>query len=196
MRYHRGMARARARGITLIELMVVAAIASVLALLAYVAYGRYIRTSRITEGTNMVLGICNAQESYKNSTGSYLDVSASLKPGDLYPEKDPKNRKKTPWGDGKCSYCLKDWRVLDVKSDGPVWYGYATKAGSEAEDPSTKAPVTLSTGVVDYKALNKGPIDKPWYAVVGMADADGNGKYATIFGSSFNSQVVTDLEGE
>jgi prepilin-type N-terminal cleavage/methylation domain-containing protein len=186
------IARARARGLTLVEVMAVAAIIGVLAVLAYVGYGRYVRTAKATEATNMVGAIREAQENYKNTTGVYLNVSGGLGPSNLYPA--PPGTFRTPWG-GACSTCATPtgWKTLDVKSDAPVWFGYATVAGIG----TVTASLSTSKGAVDFLARNRGvAVTGPWYVVVAQADTNGDGVYWMVEGDSFTSELLVDNEGE
>jgi len=186
--------RQGSRGITLVELMAVAAIIGVLALLASVGYGRWIQSAKMAEATNMVGAIKNGQENYFSQAGRYLDVSPGVDVGSLYPLRDP-GPGKTAWG-APCSYCKADWQKLGVRADAPVYFSYATVA-DDALDPAARGVVfKLESGAVDWNKEAGGPITKPWYIVTAMADQNGNKKYAKVVGMSFNSRIITDAEGE
>ncbi len=195
---HRPNARLRARGFTLIEVMITAAIISVLAVLAVVGYGRFIRSARTAEATNMVGSIKTAQENYFSQTNRYFDVSKGLQPPQLFPAATPTSTK-TPWK-GDCAVCNAPnaWERLGVRATEPVWFGYATVAGDDATPPSAK-PTTFTIGTNPVNWANLAPggvVNKPWYIVSAMADANGNGKFAKVVSASFSSQVLTDNEGE
>ena len=190
----RAMIKARKRGVTLIEVMIVTAIIGVLAGLAYVGYGRYVRSAKMTEAYNMVNGIKAAQEHYKTETGFYADVSGGVAPANLYPKKP--GPFKTAWG-GACGTCNVPWTKLDVKSDAPVWFGYATRAGDESADPAAKGvSLSIKGTTIDFAAINGGAINKPWYVVVAQADTNGDGIYALVVATSFSTEILTDTEGE
>jgi type IV pilus assembly protein PilE len=79
---YRSMAasRIRARGVTLIELMVVVAVIAILAAVAYPSYEQYIlRTNRAAAQT-MMLNIANRQEQYRLDARTY---TATIGPGGL-----------------------------------------------------------------------------------------------------------------
>ncbi len=191
------LSRARTRGVTLVEVMVVTAIIGVMAALASVGYGRWVRTAKMAEATNMIAAIKNAQENYFSQTGNYLDVSKSVLPGDLFPLQTPLP-KKVPWPDTPCSWCNADWQRLAIKATEPVGFSYATVAGPDNCDPACRAvTVTLSTGnSVNWQALAGGPITRPWFVAAAYADSDGNGKFAKVIGTSFGSSLIIDAENE
>jgi type IV pilus assembly protein PilA len=195
MEYRRSAA---SRGITLIELMIVVAIIGVLAVLAAVGYGRWISASKMAEATNMVAAIRNGQENYYSQTARYLDVSKTLNNGDLFPAKNPNNGK-TPWA-GDCGWCnvVGGFQKLGVKSDKPVYFGYATVAGDETKDPAARGAQFMSKGTgVDWSAENGGAaFTKPWFIAAALADTNGNGKYAGVCATSFGKRVIVDNEGE
>lgn len=64
-------ARRRARGFTLVELLVVVAIVAILAAVAIPAYGRYAYRARRVEGKELLLRIANAQERYYATFNGY-----------------------------------------------------------------------------------------------------------------------------
>lgn len=68
---------ARARGFTLVELMIVVVIIAILAAIAIPTYGRYAYRAHRVDGQELLLRIANAQERYyatNNHYGSLSDV--------------------------------------------------------------------------------------------------------------------------
>lgn len=182
----RGPAR---RGFTLIELAIVVTIIGILALLAVAGYTRLIRASHITEATEMVNAIKLAQEQTHAETGSYVNASASLNVGDLYPAATP-GAFKTVWG-GACSTCADPdvWKRLPVHATGALLYGYATVAGAQgAALPATPiSQVTLPAASA---------ITSDWYIIVARGDQDGNGVFATVMGVSWTRDLFVDKDTE
>lgn len=197
---HRPMPRsdARARGVTLIEVMVTTAIIGVLAALAIVGYSRWTRSARMSEATNMLASIKTAQENYFSQTNRYFDVSKSLQPPDLFPAGTP-GATKTAWT-ATCTMCTvpEAWERLGVRATEPVWFGYATVAGDEVTPPSAKGTsFTIGTTPLNWASLAPGGIvNKPWFITSAMADSNGNGKFAKVVSASFATQVLTDNAGE
>ena len=66
---------ARARGFTLIELMIVVVIIAVLAAIAIPAYGRYASRARRVDGQELLLRIANAQERFYATSNHYGALS-------------------------------------------------------------------------------------------------------------------------
>lgn len=67
----------RAKGFTLIELMIVLAIIAILAAIAIPAYGRYAIRAHRVDGQELLLRVANAQERYyanHNDYGSITDI--------------------------------------------------------------------------------------------------------------------------
>lgn len=66
---------ARAKGFTLIELMIVVVIIAILAAIAIPAYGRYAYRARRPDGQELLLRIANAQERYYATNNKYSDLA-------------------------------------------------------------------------------------------------------------------------
>jgi type IV pilus assembly protein PilA len=181
------------RGFTLIEMMIVVAIVGILATLAVVGYRKIVQTSHVTEAHNMVQSIRVAQEAYHAETQQYADISANLT-GAWYPHPSqaPTGRQVTTWG-AACatSACpTLDWSVLPLHVDGPVMFGYATRAG-----PSNSAPAALPSVMSSVTLPTASATD--WYMVVAMCDVDGIGSPNTyVLTTSWSNQVFTFNEGQ
>lgn len=192
---------ATSRGFTLVELMMVVTIIGVVAALAIVGYGRWVASSKMAEATHMVGGIKSAQENYFAQVGQYYDLSQGIMPPFLYPQATP-GPKKVAWA-GPCVGCKTgaDWQRLGVKADAPVYFGYATVAGPETCDPTCRGVsgggATAGKSTVNWVTENGGvAITKPWFIASAMADTNGNSVFARVLGSSLNSRLIVDDEGE
>ena len=181
----------RARGFTLIELMIVVVIVGILAALAVVGYRRLVTSSHVSEATNMVQSIRVAQEAYMGETQQYANISATL--SSWYPLASPIGNQATAWG-GKCTNCASnmDWSMLPLHVDGPVLFGYATVAGGPTVTPS---PASLT---VNGQSIGL-PASPPtaWYLVAAHCDLDSaGGATTTVFTTSWGNQVYVDQAGQ
>ncbi|HPB94590.1 MAG TPA: prepilin-type N-terminal cleavage/methylation domain-containing protein [Polyangiaceae bacterium] len=172
------------RGFTLTELMAVVVIVGILATIGAVRYRRYVNSARSSEAVWMVNGIRAAQEAYRAETLTYLNVSEKL--SEYYPTKTP-GAQKVQWGGGTDNIA-KRWRILNVTTNGAVYYGYAVVAGLPGEvkveglDPLFN--VTLPEAA------------EPWFIVQAKGDINGDGTPSLYLGSSFSNQVYWVNEGE
>jgi len=172
--------------------MVVVIIVGILATLAVVGYRKLVQASHVSEATSMVQSIRVAQEAYHGETQQYADISTNL--WSWYPATgDGKNV--TAWG-GACSNCVsgQSWSVLPVHVDGPVLFGYATKAGPAASNPAP-LPSDIS-GKIDLSNVTPSPTE--WYEVTAMCDLDrsGGAPYTYVATTSWSNQVFTFNEGQ
>jgi len=183
--------RARARGVTLVEVMITVVIVGILAVVAVVAYRKKIASSKITEATQIIQNIRAAQDAYKAETGKYADVSSSLTA--FYPAASP-GTFTTAWG-AACTNCKTnmDWTRLNVQVTAPVQFGYATVAGDASATPASKGvSISVNGSVVNLAALN----GVAWYAVAAQGDTNGNGVPVNLYATSAGGDVMIDKEGE
>jgi prepilin-type N-terminal cleavage/methylation domain-containing protein len=185
--------RARARGVTLIEVLIVLAIITVLGTLAWVGYRKITSAAKIDEAVRMVGDIQAKQEAHFKETNKYADVSLSI--NDTYPAAAP-GAFETQWG-GPCGNCKPniDWRRLKVRADSPVYFGYATVAGVAGTTPgSSGVTITAKGTTLDFAVINGGAIKGPWYVVRAVGDTNGDGVQAQVVGSSFGGGLVVQDE--
>jgi len=182
----------RTRGFTLIEMMIVVVIVGVLAMLAVVGYRKLVLASHVSEATGMVQNIRVAQEAYHSETQQYADISAS--PSAWYPSSQPTGNTYTAWGAACASQCVvgADWSQLPLHVDGPVLFGYVTKAGGAGTN-ANPAQVSVNGNTITFPAPS--PVD--WYVVAATCDLDGLGTpNTTVYGTSWQNTLWVDAEGQ
>jgi type IV pilus assembly protein PilA len=186
----------KSRGFTLVELMVVIAIVAVLAVIAIVAYRSILNSSKVSEAQHMVNAIRSAQEAYHAETLRYADVSASAT--STYPASAP-GQFKTQWGAACGSACNASptWTDLGVHVDGPVQFGYVTKAGAAGIAP-TPASIVVNAKTVTLPANPA----TDWYFIGATADLDGKGGTGfgagntNVYATSWSNEVWVDNDGQ
>lgn len=188
--------KAKVRGFTLIELMIVVVIIGVLASLATYSVNNYIQKSKTTEPREVVGQIMSAQEAYFDEVGSYLDVTGGVADDDYYPDGTFDGRVRIQWGgaDG-CTHdsetCMLRFKRLGVFVNQPVMFRYASTTFATGAMP----PVPNSY----VNAYNPDNVTAPraGYVVVALSDLDGDGSSRTaVVGSSLQAQLYLENVGD
>src|SRR5438046_834529 len=114
-------------GFTLIEMMTVVALTGILAMLAVFGVRKYIASSKTTEAIHMIGGIKAAQETYKDETFTYLDVSGALTKAAAYPAGFTPGPQKAQWGGSGTGAA--GFQTLGFTTASAVYFAYACTAG-------------------------------------------------------------------
>jgi len=128
----------------------------------------------------MIATIKSAQETYKDETFAYLNVSATLDA--YYPANPSPGRVKVQWGGADAS--LANWQALGVHAASPVLFQYSCVAG-----PS--GAVVAPGGAASDITVGNWPatVNSPWYVVKAEADFEGNGQHTVFVGTSFYGEI-------
>lgn len=189
----------RARGFTLIEMMIAVAIVGVLALIATVGYRRWVKASFVAEGQDMIASIRTQEEAFLAENGAYLNVSNGLGPPNTYPSQKP-GATKTAWG-APCTTCLapNSWQSLGVQASAPVAFGYSVIAGDGVKVlPSALitnewGPPSINGTTLSLTALQNG---QPWFFAEADANVSGDTvSWMHIYGMSGTNQIMIDGQG-
>ncbi|NUP11023.1 MAG: prepilin-type N-terminal cleavage/methylation domain-containing protein [Polyangiaceae bacterium] len=190
----------RARGFTLVELMVVVAIIGVLAALAIYGLRKYQLSAGTSEATAMLQSIRGAEEAWRaenlayggcTNGGAAPVTTMSLGVNDLYPRPLAGiNDKKIQWGAVTTNMGL-CFRALGIKSDGPVRFSYGVMAGN----PGTAANLTLPDTWQKPPPNIPSPRE-PWYVGVAYGNRDNDALYARLSTSSLMNEVYVEDDTE
>ena len=177
--------RTSQRGLTMVELMIVVVIIGILATIASVTVKKYIASSKAGEASHMITQIKAAEETYKDETFIYLNVTTGLSAkSDFYPNNpSPGEYKMNFAGEGSGAA---NWVTLGVREDAPVRFVYACVA-----DVSTVKPASLGD---DITVANwpTAALGKPWYIVKARADLDGDGVNTVFASASFAGELYSN----
>lgn len=117
--------RSRARGFTLVEIMMVVVILGILAVIAVPRYQAYVYKSKTAEAVGFLSEIKAHQESYRADFGQYCNVSGDATT--YFPDTDPTNVPKA-W------VANANWTQLGAIPGGQVLFRYSTVAGLPGPD--------------------------------------------------------------
>lgn len=165
------------------ELLIGVTIVGILAAIGVVLVRQHFRSAKMTEGMAAVQRIRSAESARRAETGSYVNCSSSP----------------TAWYPAAPSQELHSWKNT-AHSDWPRWqqlalsqrdgtrFGFVVNAGLPGQTMTTpailKSPPALSSAT------------DPWFVIQGVADSDGDGKYAKIVATSINGEVYTEDDTE
>jgi len=170
----------------LVELMVIVVIVAVLALLGTYSVRKYVTASKTSEATEMITVIKGAQESYKDETFAYLNVSPTIDA--WYPDNAAPGRTKVQWGapGAAGANILPNWQALGVHAALPVLFQYSCVAGPSGAVP---APGGASSDITvgNWPAT----VNSPWYVVKAYADFEGDGRHTVFVGTSFFGELFS-----
>ena len=129
------MSRARVRGFTLLELMVVVAIMAILAAIAYNAYGNQVRKSRRAEAKQVLTDLVLKQEKYRSNHPTYGTTIANIG-----------GANSTGW------YTI----AISGTPDATTYTMTATPTGDQLKDSCGTLQVSMATGTLSKSPSTSG----------------------------------------
>jgi len=185
------MPRSKAQGFTLIELMIVVCIVAILASLATYAVRRYLDAAKTSEAIELINSARAAQETYKDETFRYLNISADLTTNNSFHPAAPGVGKRS-WVPAAATPLSTGWTELGVNATGPVQFGYACVSGLTGVGPPALGLLDAVPADLNFPTAPTGP----WYVIKAIGDRDGNNVRAALVGSSFTNEIYSERETE
>lgn len=176
----------RARGFTLVELMIVMAIIVILSVIAVMTYKRFMARARATEVHAMFSEIRAKEESYRAEFGTYLTISTGET--DFYPALGAAGTEPLAkaWQPTNAA-----WTQLGIRPPSTqVYCGYAVIAGAAN---NWGAAGTQMKAFMKNPLLNNGtnPPAVNWWCAVAMCDNDSSGG---ALGAGVNAEFFTSSQ--
>ncbi len=178
-----------ARGMTLVEVMIVVVIVGILSALGIYGVQKYLRSAQASEAYAVINAIRGAQEVYRQDTFEYLDVSGGNF-DNSHPSAEP--GVKQSWGvaaGASDDSAGRRFQQLGVDVDSGVHFRYSCVAGRTGSSfPS------VPTQKKDFGL--PGTASEPFYIIVAKGDLDGDGVYSYALSHSLTDEVYAEREGE
>lgn len=182
-------ARRSQAGFTLVEMMVVVALVGILATIAVYGVRKYVFSSKTSEAIEMIGAIKAAQETYKDETFSYLDVSGGLTKAVAYPSGFTPGPQRAQWGGSGTG--ATGFSALGITAANPVIYAYACTAGKANTAPTSPSTDSGSITITNWPSTQT----TPWYVVKAYSDLSGSGNsafYSVFVGTSFSGDIMSN----
>jgi prepilin-type N-terminal cleavage/methylation domain-containing protein len=167
--------RARARGYTLIEVLVVVAMVGILAAIAIFSVRRWLAWAKTAETKDLLGAIATGQAWYFDQTNGYLDCSGSIAEANYYPlATKPDDTKHLFHNPSHPHY--RCWKLLGVDGDAASYMAFVTLAGNPGQ--------ALPALPTEEQLTVPPPADRPWFIVMAIGDQDNDGVMAYFLTSS------------
>lgn len=178
----------RQRGFTLIELLVVVAMIGIMASIAIVGYQKYLHGARTGDAKAVMSSIRVAQESVRAETLSYLNCGAAWYPNAGGPTGNKFHFHNPGYG-AAYNAC---WRPLNVITDSPTRFTYATQAVA----PGAAVPGPVNAALwTSWPNLPMNAVE-PTYVIEAAGDNNADGVWSNLMTTSYNGEIYVEDEYE